>query len=184
MDHNEADTERIEREVFIEAPALRVWRAISDAREFGDWFGVTLDGPLDVGRAVHGSFGGELPVAQIEAMQRQLGLEPAPVKKPPEDAVFCTVERVEPESYLSFRWIPFGIDADVDHASEPTTLVEFQLEPSEGGTLLTIRESGFERVPAQRRERAFLMNEAGWAAQTKNIKKYVEQATPVPGRSS
>ena len=86
----------------------------------------------------------------------------------------CTVERIEPERALSFRWIPYGIDAEADPENEPTTLVEFRLEAVPEGTKLTIVESGFERVPAHRRERAFRMNEGGWAAQAENLKKYVE----------
>ncbi|HEX3456955.1 MAG TPA: SRPBCC family protein [Candidatus Baltobacteraceae bacterium] len=93
---------------------------------------------------------------------------------PESNAVFCTVERIEPQRYFSFRWIPYGIDADVDPNDEPTTLVEFHLEQIGGGTQLTIVESGFDRVPARRRERAFRMNDSGWTAQAENIRKYVE----------
>ena len=88
----------------------------------------------------------------------------------------CTVERIEPERYFSFRWIPYGIDAEADPAREPTTLVEFFLKEVPEGTLLTIVESGFDRVPPHRRERAFRMNESGWAAQSENIKRYVERS--------
>src|SRR5439155_12915150 len=96
------------------------------------------------------------------------------IRLPGKDAVFCTVQRIEPERYFSFRWIPYGIDAEADLESEPTTLVEFRLEPVVNGTLLTIVESGFDRVPAHRRERAFRMNQGGWAAQAENLKKYVD----------
>ena len=89
-------------------------------------------------------------------------------------AVFCTAERIEPEHLFSFRWIPYGIDAEADPRNEPTTLVEFRLEEVPEGTRLTIVESGFERVPAHRRERAFRMNEGGWAAQAENVQKHVE----------
>jgi uncharacterized protein YndB with AHSA1/START domain len=88
--------------------------------------------------------------------------------------VFCTVERIEPQSYFSFRWIPYGIDADVDPDAEPTTLVEFFLQATPDGTLLRIVESGFERIPEHRRERAFRMNEGGWATQAENIRKHAE----------
>jgi uncharacterized protein YndB with AHSA1/START domain len=90
--------------------------------------------------------------------------------------VFCTVERIEPERYFSFRWIPYGIDAEADPANEPTTLVEFRLEAAAEGTLLNIVESGFDAVPLHRRARAFRMDEGGWGAQAKNVKKYVEGA--------
>jgi uncharacterized protein YndB with AHSA1/START domain len=98
------------------------------------------------------------------------------VKLPDANVSFCTIERIEPERYFSFRWIPYGIDAEADLANEPTTLVEFHLESVPDGTLLTIVESGFDRVPAHRRERAFRMNEGGWAAQAENLRKHVEGA--------
>jgi len=96
------------------------------------------------------------------------------VRLPDNSAVFCAVESIEPERYFSFQWTPYGIDAEADPENEPTTLVEFRLEPVAEGTLLTIVESGFDRVPAHRRERAFRMNEGGWATQAENLKKYVE----------
>jgi uncharacterized protein YndB with AHSA1/START domain len=102
-------------------------------------------------------------------------LPPSKVKIPEETIVFCTPERIEPDRYFSFRWIPYGIDADIDPHSEPTTLVEFHLEPVPQGTLLTIVESGFEQVPSHRRDRAFRMNEGGWTAQAENVRKYVEE---------
>jgi uncharacterized protein YndB with AHSA1/START domain len=86
------------------------------------------------------------------------------------------VERIDPERHFSFRWIPYGIDAECDPEKEPTTLVEFRLEPVPGGTRLVIAESGFERVPPHRRERAFRMNDGGWTAQAENIKQHVERA--------
>jgi uncharacterized protein YndB with AHSA1/START domain len=103
------------------------------------------------------------------------GLPPAKINVPGGSTVFCTVERMDPERYFSFRWIPFAIDADVDPATEPTTLVEFTLEPAGDQTRLTIVESGFDRVPAHRRERAFRMNAGGWQAQLDNVRKYIER---------
>ncbi len=167
-------SDRIEKRVMLNAPVSRVWRAIADAEEFGRWFGIKLAGPFAEGKAVPGSFDGALNDASIMAYQKSLGLAPSKVRLPGPNTVFCTVERIEPERYLSFRWIPYGIDAEADPANEPTTLVEFRLEQAGAGTLLTIVESGFDRVPAHRRERAFRMDEGGWAAQTENIKKHVE----------
>ena len=90
--------------------------------------------------------------------------------------MFCTVEKIEPEHYFSFRWIPYGIDAEADPKNEPTTLVELRLEKTGEGTHLTITESGFDKVPAHRRERAFRMNDGGWAEQAENLRKHVEAA--------
>jgi uncharacterized protein YndB with AHSA1/START domain len=171
-----SSTDRIEKRVTLRAPVPRVWQAITDAREFGKWFGFTLEGDFEPGRRMKGTFNETLDEAAIVEYQRSLGLQPSKLKLPDEGAVFCTVERIEPERYFSFHWIPYGVDAEADPDNEPTTLVEFRLEPTADGTLLTIVESGFDRVPAHRRERAFRMNEGGWAAQAENLTKYVEGA--------
>ena len=167
-------TPRIEKTVTLKAPQSRVWRALTDFREFGQWFGLELAGPFVEGRPVAATFNQPCDEAAIGAMQQRLGLSPAPIRQPPPGFTFCTVERIRPESDFSFRWIPFGIEAGIDPATEPTTLVEFHLEPVEGGTRLVIVESGFERVPPARRRRAFLMNDAGWAVQAGNIQRQVE----------
>jgi len=169
-----ASTDRIEKRVTLRAPVSRVWRAIADAREFGRWFGFELEGDFAPGKNMKGVFLGELDEAALVEHQKSLGLEPSKVKVPGGNATFCSVERIEPERFFSFRWIPYGIDADADPENEPTTLVEFRLEAVADGTLLTIVESGFDRVPAHRRERAFRMNEGGWAAQSENLRKYVD----------
>lgn len=167
-------SDRIEKRVTLRAPVSRVWRALTDAREFGRWFGVELQGDFAPGKTITGVVGEGLDEAAILEYQRKAGLPPSKVKLPDEGMVFCTVDRIEPERYFAFRWIPYGIDAEADPRNEPTTLVEFRLEKVPEGTRLTIVESGFDRVPAHRRERAFRMNEGGWAAQAENIKRYVE----------
>lgn len=167
-------TDRIEKQVVLRAPVARVWRAIADAKQFGDWFGFRLDGEFAEGERITGTFVGELDEAAIIAHQKSLGVEPSRIKAPAAGVVFCTVQRIEPERFFSFRWIPYGIDAEADPESEPTTLVEFRLEPVAEGTRLTIVESGFDQVPPHRRARAYRMNEGGWAAQAGNVRKYVE----------
>lgn len=169
-------TDRIEKRVTLRAPVSRVWRAIADSREFGSWFGFELEGAFAPGKTITGTFTEDLNEAAIIEFQKRAGVRPSKVKLPEKNAVFCTVERMEPEHYFSFRWIPYGIDAEIDPKNEPTTLVELRLEKVPEGTLLTIVESGFDRVPAHRRERAFRMNEGGWAAQAENLKKYVDGA--------
>lgn len=164
----------IEKKVTLNASISRVWRALTDTQEFGEWFGVELDGPFVEGRAISGRFSGTFDEQAIADYQRSLGLVPGKVKIPQKLHTFCSVVRMTPEHYFSFRWIPFGVDADVDPQNEPTTLVEFRLHAVADGTELTIAESGFEQVPASRRQRAFLMNDGGWAAQAQNVKRYVE----------
>ena len=171
-----SSTDRIEKRVTLRAPVSRVWRAIADAQEFGRWFGFAFDGDFVPGRRVTGTFTGTVDEVALQKHQQSLGLRPSTVKLPEAHAVFCTVERMEPERHFSFRWVPYAIDAEADPDNEPTTLVEFFLEAVAEGTLLTIVESGFDRVPAHRRERAFRMNEGGWVAMAQNLTTYVEQA--------
>jgi uncharacterized protein YndB with AHSA1/START domain len=155
----------IEKKITLRAPVSRVWRAISDAREFGVWFGVELEGSFKPGER---SIGKIKPTQVDEAV--------AKLQKPHEGKRFeFFVERVEPERRFAFRWHPFAIDPAVDYSKEPTTLVEFELAAVEGGTLLTIRESGFDGIPIDRRRAAFEANEGGWEHQARLVQKYVER---------
>ena len=145
-------TDRIEKNAVLRAPRSRVWRALTDWQEFGQWFRVALDGPFVEGAAVRGKI--------THPGYEHLTME-------------VTVERMEPERYFAYRWHPYAIDPQVDYSTEPTTLVEFRLEEAAGGTALTIVESGFDRIPAARRAEAFRMNEGGWTAQLTNIERHV-----------
>lgn len=168
------DTNRIEKRVELRTPVARVWKAISDPREFGKWFGVELEGEFAPGRTIKGTWRGDFDEEMIMEAQKKSGVKPAKIKLPGPHAVFGIIQRIEPEEYFSFLWTPFGIDAEADPEREEKTLVEFRLEPTAGGTLLTIVESGFDRIPAHRRDRAFRMNQGGWAAQAENLRKHVE----------
>ena len=148
--HN--STDRIEKEIVLRAPRSRVWRALADAEEFGAWFGMRLSGPFAPGARVHG---------QITLHDH------GPV------TIEMAIESMEPESRMSYRWHPYAVESGVDYSSEPTTLVEFQLEEVSEGTRLTVVESGFDRIPAARRAEAFRMNDAGWKGQLENIARYV-----------
>jgi uncharacterized protein YndB with AHSA1/START domain len=148
-------SDRIEKEVVISAPRSRVWNAIGDAREFGTWFNAELEGPFEPGKTLHGTI-------------TEPGWEGTPM--------MLFVERVEPERHLSFRWHPYAVDPDADYATEPTTLVTFELEDAEGGTRLRIVESGFDAVPLDRREEARKSNDEGWTIQAERITKHVARA--------
>jgi uncharacterized protein YndB with AHSA1/START domain len=147
-----ADTDRIEKRILLHAPRSRVWHAISSAEEFGEWFRVKLEGSFVEGATIRGKI--------IYPGYEHLTME-------------MYVERIEPEQYFAYRWHPYDIDPAVDSSSEPTTLVEFKLAEADGGTLLTIVESGFDQIPLARRAEAFRMNEQGWAQQTRNIERHV-----------
>ena len=159
-------SDRIEKKILLHAPRERVWRAISDARQFGSWFGVKLDGPFVAGARVTGKIAPTTVDAEVAKMQ-----------KPYEGFAFeITVDRVEPMRLFSFRWHPGGLDPGVDYSKEPTTVVAFELEEASGGTMLTITESGFEQIPLERRAKAFAGNEQGWSHQTRLIEKYLALA--------
>lgn len=166
--------DRITKEVRINASVSRVWRALTDAREFGAWFGVQLEGDFVAGRPIPGRFLEAINPESIQRSQAKAGLPITPVHIPRTVTTFCTVVAVEPERYFAYRWIPYGVDAESYPKDEPTTLVEFTLEPAGAGTQLTIVESGFDGIPAHRRERAFRMNTGGWTGQGNNLKKYAE----------
>jgi hypothetical protein len=84
---------------------------------------------------------------------------------------------MEPERLFSYNWHPYAVDPAIDYSKETPTLVEFHLETIEGGTLLTVTESGFEKIPADRRAEALRMDEGGWTAQMKNIERHVTQGS-------
>ena len=146
-------TDRIEKQVMLRAPKSRVWRALTNADEFGAWFRVKLYSGFAVGQTVTGR-----------------------VTYPGYEHVTFSVnvERMDPERLFSLRWHPAAVDPKVDYSKEPTTLVEFRLEDVKDGTMLTVVESGFDRIPAGRRDEAFRMNSEGWAIQTENIRRHVE----------
>jgi uncharacterized protein YndB with AHSA1/START domain len=146
--------DRIEKHIELKAPVARVWRALTDYREFGEWFRVKLDGPFVPGEVSTG----HITYAGYEHLKWN-----------------ATVKAMEPERLFSFTWHPYAVDPDADYSAEPPTLVEFKLEPTPaGGTLLTVVESGFSKIPAGRRAEAFRMNEGGWAQQMKNIAAHVD----------
>src|ERR1700722_6359052 len=139
--------DRIEKRILIHAPRAKGWRALADTADFGQWFGVKLAGSFAPGVRLQG----QITHPGYEHVNFEL-----------------TVERVEPERLLSWRWHPNAIDPQVDYSAEPTTLVVFELADAPDGTMLTLVESGFDGIPPARRE-AFGANERGWAIQMKAI---------------
>jgi uncharacterized protein YndB with AHSA1/START domain len=156
-------TDRIEKKVLLQSTRERVWNAVSDAAQFGRWFGVAFDGPF----VEHTRLTGRIVPTTVDA-------DVAAQQKPYEGTPFeFWIERIEPMRRISFRWHPFAIEPGVDYSSEPTTLIEFELADADGGILLSITESGFDAIPLARRARAFAANDGGWTAQTRLIAKYL-----------
>lgn len=156
-------TDRIEKRIVLKAALERVWRAVSNADEFGKWFGVAFDGPFIEATKLTGRIVPTTVDAQVAAMQKRFEAMPFEF----------LVERIEPMRRISFRWHPFAIEPGVDYSKEPTTLIVFELEEVAGGTRLTITESGFDAIPIERRAKAFTANEGGWAMQMRLIEKYL-----------
>lgn len=145
---------KIEKRIELKAPVARVWRALTDSREFGEWFHARFEAPFVVGETARGQI--------TWPGYEHLYLE-------------AVIQKMEQEQLFSFTWHPYGIDPAIDYSKETPTLVEFRLEATANGTLLMVTESGFDKVPAHRRLEAVRMNEGGWTQQIKNIEAYVEK---------
>lgn len=152
VEQDSIELDSIEKKIEIKAPVARVWRALTDHNEFGAWFRVKIDGPFEAGKRSTG----HVTWPGYEHLKW--------------DAV---VQQMEPEEFFSFTWHPYPADPQVDYSKETPTLVEFWLKSTESGTLLSVRESGFSKIPAERRALAFRMNDGGWAQQMGNIDEYV-----------
>jgi uncharacterized protein YndB with AHSA1/START domain len=147
--------DRIEKQIELKAPPVaRVWRALTDHKEFGEWFRVKIDAPFEVGEVSTG----RMTWPGYEHLKWEV-----------------VVHAMEPERYFSFTWHPYAVDPKVDYSQETPTVVEFRLEEIAGGTLLRVVESGFDKIPAARRAEALRKNDGGWAQQMGNIKIYVER---------
>ena len=146
------DTDCIEKTLVLRAPRTRVWRALTNAAEFGAWFNCEIVGAFTPGACVQGRI--TTPGHEHVAMQ-------------------LIIEQIVPERLFSYRWHPYAVEPGIDYSIEPTTLVEFHLAEADGGTRLTVVETGFDSLPPARRAQAFRMNDQGWAAQMTNIERYV-----------
>ena len=146
------ETDKIEKSVVLRAPRSRVWRALTDSKEFGEWFKVVFTDKFAEGKTITGRI-------------THAGFENVPME--------ITIERIQPEEYFSYRWHPYAKDPNIDYSKEVATLVEFRLSDSPEGTLLLITESGFDQIPAERRAEAFRMNDNGWTGQIRNIERHV-----------
>ena len=160
------DTDRIQKKILLHAPLKRVWSALADSKEFGTWFGMKFSGPFVPGKLMRGTIVPTKVNADVaEAQEKYEGM---PVE--------ITIEKMEPERLFSFRWHPYAIEQDVDYSAEPTTLIEFLLEETKDGVMLTVTESGFDQIPLARRVKAFTANEQGWGMVLRLIEEYLVRA--------
>jgi uncharacterized protein YndB with AHSA1/START domain len=158
-------SDKIEKSIVLHAPLARVWDAVADSQRFGRWFGVAFDAPFVAGTQLTGKI-----------VPTRVDDEVAKLQAPHEGKTFeFHVETIEFRRRIAFRWHPFAIDPDHDYTNEPTTLIVFELEEIGSDTRLTITESGFDKIPLERRAKAFTANDGGWAMQTTLIAKYLAQ---------
>ena len=157
------NTDRIEKQVLLKAPRERVWRALSEADQFGTWFGVAFDGPFVEGERQTGRIVPTQVDEEVAAMQK--AFEGMPFE--------WLVEKIEPMQRIAFRWHPFAVDNTRDYSSEPMTLIVFELHDAPDGIMLVVTESGFDKLPPERRAKAFAANEGGWTHQMKLIAKFL-----------
>ncbi len=144
----------IEKSIELRSPVARVWRALTDHEEFGEWFCVKLDGPFKVGDISRG----RITYPGYEHMKWE-----------------AKVESMEPEQLFAFSWCPYGGDENTDYSNEPHTRVEFRLESTANGTRLNITESGFSGLPdEQQRVDVLRRNTRGWNEQVRNITAHVQ----------
>lgn len=159
-------TDQTEKKVFLKATVGRVWRALADSREFGEWFGVAFDsGAFAPGKIMTGVIAPTIVNAKVAAAQ-----QPYAGKK-----FEFVIGDMEPEKLFSFRWHPFAIEPNVDYSAEPMTLVTFVLKEMAGGVVLTVTESGFEQIPEARRLQAVTANEVGWTMVVTLVDDYLVQ---------
>lgn len=146
-------TNSIEKNITLKAPIDKVWRALTDYEEFGTWFRVKIDGPFKAGEKATG----KLTYPGYEHLKWEV-----------------EIKEISPKNKFSFTWHPYAVDPDKDYSDEPQTLVEFILKETDGGTHLSVSETGFENLPQARFAEAIRMNEGGWEAQLTNVQNYVE----------
>ena len=146
-------TDRIEKTIELKASPERVWQALTDHEEFGQWFRVKLDGPF-------------VPGALSNGHMTWPGYEHVKWR--------ARVLRMDRPSLFSFSWHPYAIDPEVDYSAEPETVVEFRIEPNGAGTRLTVTEAGFDALPPHRQPEALRMNSSGWATQLENVRVHVD----------
>ncbi len=147
---------QIEKRIELSAPVARVWRALTDSRQFSEWFQVNMDGPFAEGKPV----GGQLTFPGYEHLRMEI-----------------VVKAIQPTSYFSYTWHPYAVDPKADCSQEIPTLVEFRLHEIPSGTLLVVTESGFDKLPPARYADAFRMNSRGWEQQLESIASYVSKST-------
>jgi uncharacterized protein YndB with AHSA1/START domain len=144
---------RIDRTIEVNAPPDRVWRVLTTAKDLAAWFEMKVEGEIAPGAEVwmtttNPAYAGQRFVVRVTEMT--------------------------PPRRFAWQWHPGAIDPAVDYSKEPWTTVTFTLEPSAGGTRLSVAETGFNDVSLARRAKVFTDNSQGWTEVIVWIQKYAE----------
>jgi uncharacterized protein YndB with AHSA1/START domain len=158
-------TDRIEKKIFLRATRERVWRAISDSKEFGEWFGIQAEGLFKAGAKMRAAIVGTKVNDEVAAAQQKHSGIPFEL----------IIDKIESQRLFSFRWHPHAVERGANYDHEPTTLVTFTLDDAPGGILLTVTETGFDHIPLARRATAFEANSNGWAVVLTLIEEYLKR---------
>jgi len=142
----------VERSTLVRAPRSRVWQALTSIQEFSKWFCV---------KDADGEFTPGARLRMVSTHECGKGEE-----------FFVDVVKMEAPETFSWRWTPGSKQPGEDTSSEPMTLVEFRLKEVEGGTLVTVTESGFDKLSLTRRIRVFEQNDKGWEIQLASLTRY------------
>jgi uncharacterized protein YndB with AHSA1/START domain len=149
---------QIEKQIELKAPISKVWNALTDYKQFSEWFGVALESPFKMGETTEG----QITIEGYEFIR-----------------FTANVQKMEAEQLFSYTWHPASLEKNHDYSNETPTLVEFKLTESTNGTLLTVIETGFNKLPENRREESFRRNSDGWAMQLESIEEYLTSKQPV-----
>lgn len=146
----DSDAFTVQRTITIAAPIDQVWAAVTEAEHIAKWFPQTavLD---EVAVGAEGTFAFE-------------GYGEFPVR----------IEALDAPRMIAYRW---GNDNTVAVPLDPahSTVFTFTLEPIDGGTRLTVVESGFDVMsdPAASMEG----NRGGWTSELDELVAYLEGAS-------
>ena len=138
----------VTRTVTIAASIEKVWAAITEPEHISRWFGqkAVLDGLVEGANGVFSFEGyGDFPVR---------------------------IEQLDPLRSISYRWGNDNAASTGSIDEDHSTVFRFTLEPVDGGTRLTVVETGFDTLtdPAASMEG----NRGGWNSELDELVAYLE----------
>ncbi|MCI0712777.1 MAG: SRPBCC domain-containing protein [Chloroflexi bacterium] len=136
----------VKRTIWINAPRERVWQAITDANQIMKWWGGGDHWEIDELKV-----GGTIKFGD------------------PADLMLATIAVLDPPREFRLRWPP----QEQYHNLEMFTT--YVLETENGGTRVTVSETGFEGLPADVRQKRYESTMSGYESVLAGLKKYIEE---------